>query len=117
MQILETKEEKEINYYLDLLFSDIQKKRHLGKIFIWGIGAFFESNAFKTDLVFVKIDAFFCKIFSRLGFFLIPEWVTFAVDLSKPLPKILKSSGSRRLSENLRKMRKYKLVVKMKERN
>ena len=105
--------EKKIYYYSDLLYSGEPKIENLGKVFIWKISSKLNSTIPKADLIILAVDEFFSQFLSRRGFTIIPQWILFVLDLSKPLPEIWKLSKNRSLSENLRRVRKYKYSYEM----
>jgi hypothetical protein len=57
-----------------------------------------------AELVFVGTDEIFSRFLLSKGFIVIPEWIMFKLDLTKPLPIGRKN---KRLSSNLSKVRKY----------
>ncbi len=99
-------EERGIIYLSNLLYSKEPVKENLGKFFIWRVKSRLHSDLPKTDLIFIKIDGFFSRFLSRLGFIVIPEWVLFILDLTKPLPEIWELSKNDTLRANLRRIRK-----------
>ena len=100
--------ERVLPYFSHLLYSEEPAKENLGKIFIWKIKSKLNLNIPRADLVFIGIDGFFSRFLSWQGFIIIPEWVLFILDLSKPLPEIWKLSKNKSLMNDLRKIRKYK---------
>ena len=101
-------EQRAVPYFSDLLYSEEPTKESLGKVFIWKIKSKLNLNIPKADLIFIGIDGFFSRFLFRRGFTIIPAWVLFKLDLSKPLPEIWKLPKNKSLRENLRKVRKHK---------
>ena len=99
-------DERGVLYLSNLLYSGEPVKERLGKIFIWRIKAGLNLDLPRADLIFIKIDGFFSRFLSRRRFIIIPEWVLFILDLSKPLPEIWKLSKNDTLRANLRRIRK-----------
>ena len=97
----------------NLLYSEEPVKERLGKIFIWRIKSRINLDLPRTDLIFIKIDGLFSRFLSRQGFIIIPELILFMVDISKPLPEILKLSKNKSMRENLREMRRHNYSYEM----
>jgi hypothetical protein len=106
-------DEKGVLYLSNLLYSEEPVKERLGKIFIWRIKSRLNFDLPRTDLIFIKIDGLFSRFLSRQGFIIIPELILFMVDISKPLPEILKLSKNKSLRENLRGMRRHNYSYEM----
>ena len=106
-------DERGLFYLSDLLYSGEPKKESLGKIFIWRIKSRLNLGLPRADLIFIKMDGFFSRFLSRQGFIIIPEWVLFMLDLSKPLPEVWKLSKNDALDANLRKIRKHNYSCEM----
>lgn len=100
--------EKTIPYLSNLLYSEEPRKEKIGKIFIWKIKSKLNLNHCRADLIFIKIDGLFSRFLARQEFIIIPEWVLFMLDLSKPLQEVWKLSKNKSLSEDLRRIRKHK---------
>ena len=105
--------EEKISYYSNLLYREDPIREGLGKVFIWKIKSKINSSIPKPDLIFIGVDEFFSRFLSREGFTIIPQWILFMLDLSKPLPETRKSSKNESLSSDLRRIRKYKYSYKM----
>ena len=100
--------EEKLLYLVDLLYSEEPAKESLGKVFIWKIKTKLNSDISKADLVFIGVDELFSRFLSGQGFTIIPQWILFMLDLSKPLPEIGKALERDSLRSDLRKIRKYK---------
>ena len=99
-------DERGVLYLSNLLYSEEPVKENLGKVFIWRVKSRLNLDLPRTDLIFIKMDEFFSRFLSRRRFIIIPEWVLFILDLSKPLPEIWKLSKNDTLRANLRRIRK-----------
>jgi len=97
-------------YILNLLYADKPMKKGLGKIFIGNVKSDINSYGPNADLVLIGMDEFFSRFLSQRGFVVLPEWIMFKMDLTKPFPRGGKNKG---LSNNLRKVRKYQYSFEM----
>jgi folate-dependent phosphoribosylglycinamide formyltransferase PurN len=100
--------ERELHRLSDLLFSDLKTKEFLRKILFWNVMPYYRSNNFKADLIFINCDNFFSSFLARYGFLLIPEWISFKLNLFKTDSKSWKSKKSKSLKDDLRKIRQQK---------
>ena len=100
-------DERGLLFLSDLLYLADPRKENLGKIFIWRIESRTNSHLPRSDLIFIKIDGFFSKSLSRGGLVIIPEWILFMLDLSRPLPELKKLPPNKSLRENLRIFRRH----------
>ena len=91
-------------YILDLVYAGKPTKKGLGKTFIGNVKSDISSYGPNVDLVLIGMDEFFSRFLSQPGFFVLPEWIMFKMDLTKPFPRGGRNKG---LSNNLRKVRKY----------
>ncbi len=91
-------------YILNLVYAGKPEKKNIGKTFIGKAISHTHPDAPKPDLVLVGTDECFSRFLSRQGFMVMPEWVMFKLDITKPLPD---GRSSRTLKDNLRKVRKY----------
>jgi len=92
-------------YILNLLYADKPTKKGLGKTFIGNVKSDINSYGPNVDLVLIGMDEFFSRFLSQRGFFVLPEWIMFKLDTTKPLPTGRRNKG---FQNNLRKVRKYK---------
>jgi len=106
-------DERGVLYLSNLLYSGEPVKEKLGKVFIWRIKSRLNLDLPRADLIFIKIDGFFSRFLIRQGFIIIPELILFMMDISKPLPEILKLSKNKSLRENLREMRRQNYSYEM----
>lgn len=106
-------DERLLHYFSDLLYFEEPAKESLGNVFIWKTKLKPNLNIPETDLIFIGIDKFFSRFLSRQGFTIIPQWLLFIFDLSKPLPKVWKLSQNKSLREDLRIIRKHKYSYEM----
>jgi hypothetical protein len=100
-------DERGLLFLSDLLYSADPRKENLGKIFIWRIESRTNSHLPRADIIFIKIDGFFSRFLSRGGLVIIPEWILFMLDLSRPLPELEKLPPNKSLRENLRIFRRH----------
>lgn len=96
-----------IPYFSELVYAGQPEKKSLGRFFIWEIKPKISPDSPEADLILIGVDKFFSGFLSRRGFIILPEWVLFTLDTSKPIPKISRSSKNRSLVADLRKIRKY----------
>ncbi len=94
-------------YLSDLLYSEEPSKESLGKVFVWKVKSRFNKDFPRVDLIFISADGFLSKFLSFLGFFIIPEWLLFKLDVSRPFPEAWELKKNKSLRENLREMRKH----------
>jgi hypothetical protein len=108
-------DERGLLYLSDLLYSEKPIRKSLGKVFIWRIKSRLDFDLPRADLILIKMHGFFFRFLSRQGFMIIPEWVLFMLDLSKPLEKAwnLSKSKNKSLRENLREFRKHNYSYEM----
>ena len=99
---------KGLLYVSSLVYSEEPVKKGLGKVFIWRVKSKLNLDFLGVDLVFVKMDGFFSRFFTRLGFLIIPEWSLFMLDLSEPFQEARKLTKNKKLRETLRRIKKYK---------
>lgn len=102
-------------YVSSLLYGQELVWENKGKDFIWRIKSRLNSDLARADLIFFKVDGFFSGFLSRHGFAVIPEWLLFMMDVSRPLDEVWKLSKSRNksLRENLREMRRQNYSYEM----
>jgi hypothetical protein len=106
-------DERGVLFFSDLLFSEEPKKEDLGKIFIWRIKARLNLEIPGTDLIFIKIDGFLSRFLPRKGFIIIPEWILFMMDLSRPPQGVLNLSKNKSLRENVKEIKKQNYSYEM----
>lgn len=106
--------EGKLLYLVDLLYSEEPVKESLGKVSIWKVKSKLSSDISKADLVFIGTDELFSGFLSRQGFTIIPQWILFMRDLSKPSPEIDKLSRTNSsLKRDLKRIRKHKYSYEM----
>ena len=105
--------ERIVPYIINHLYSKEPKKEILGKVFIWNTKSILQSDIAKPDIIFIGVDEFLLKFLSKNRFIVIPEWVLFTLDLSKPLLEVFKLSKNKSLGDDLRKVRKYEYHYKI----
>jgi len=108
-------DEKGIPFFSDLLYSEEPARKSMGEVFIWRIKSRLNLELPRTDLIFIKIDGLFSRFLPRKGFIIIPEWVLFMMDLSRPLQKVwnLSKNKNKSLRENLREMKRHNYSYEM----
>jgi len=92
-------------YVSSVIFSGDPKSTDLGKSLLWRIRSKVRIINPNPDLIFTETDRFYAALLKRLKFALIPKWVLFHLDISKPLPELMKTIKNRSLDNNLRRMR------------
>jgi len=102
-------DEKELAYFSDLLYSERSTKEKLGKVFIWNLKTLLNSEITGPNMIICAVDILFLNFLTRQGFIIIPQWVQFLIDLSKPLSEIwyLSKNQKKSLANDLRKIPKY----------
>lgn len=100
-------------YLSSLLYSEEPVKESLGKVFIWKVRSKLDLDIPEADLIFIGLDRFFSRFLCNQGFILIPEWVLFIMDLSKPLTEIWKLPKNKSLKENLREIKRHRYSFEM----
>lgn len=98
-------DEKKVAYFASLLYSNEPSKKNLGKVLTWKLTSRRESMLPKADLTLIAVEGIYSHFLSRLGFIIVPQWVSSSLDISKPLSQIWKMDKNRSLKENLRKIR------------
>jgi len=92
-------------YLTDLLFFNKPKQKYLGKKLTWNISKILKSYSHLVDLTILKTDKFLLKFFKKKGFFIIPEWISINLDISKPLNEII-DNFKRNAIRNIDKIKK-----------
>jgi len=100
-------------YLSDLVYSKEPENKFIGRVFIWKIMSKIQSIIPKPDVIFIGIDKFFSYFLFKNGFIVIPGWLLFTLDLSKPLQKSWNLSKNKSLKEDIKKVKKYKYFYKM----
>ncbi len=98
--------EEKLLYLENLLYSGEPVRESLGKVFIWKIKSKLNSSNPKADLIFIGVDKLFSRFLSEQGFAIIPQWILFMLDLSKPIPEINKLPRLSSLSRDLIRLKK-----------
>jgi len=101
-------DEKGVLFLSNLLYSGEPATRNLGKVFIWRIKSRLNLDLPRIDLIFIKLDGLFSRWLGRRGFIIMPEWVLFMINLSRPLRETwnLSKKRNKSLRENLRRIKK-----------
>jgi len=76
---------------------------------IWKIPFIDKSDVHAT---LIEADQCFSRFLSKRGFFAIPDWILFTIDISKPLEEILRILNKTQ-TNNFRKIRKYQYTFEM----
>jgi len=108
-------DERGVLFFSDLLFSEEPVKESLGKVFVWKIKARLNLEIPGTDLIFIKMDGLLSRFLPRKGFIIIPEWILFMMDLSRPRQEVwnLSRNKNKTLGENLNKIKKQNYSYEM----
>ncbi len=105
--------EQMVTYLSSILYSGEPEKESLGKCFIWQVESRFNSEKFTADLIFIETDKIFSPFLRQRGFKIIPQWILFILEISRPLSEIWREIKNKSLSDNLRIVRKYQYVYEM----
>lgn len=103
-------EEETLNYFSSLAYKGTPEIEKVGKIFIWGIFQKIKLIGSSVDLVLIMINKFFTRFLIKQGYFIIPEWVSQKLDISKPLEETRRNlSGNskeyiRKIKARIRKL-------------
>ena len=108
-------DERGVLFFSDLLYSEKPLRKSMGEVFIWRIKSRLNLDLPRTDLIFIKIDGLFSRFLPRKGFIIIPEWVLFMMDLSRPLQEVwnLSKNKNKSLRENVREMKRHNYSYEM----
>lgn len=96
-----------VAYFSDLIYSGEPSRTELGKSFVWKARSKARTIQPEPDLILIEMDRFYAANLERQGFTLLPQWILFHLDISKPMPELMKTIKNESLNNNLRKMRKY----------
>ncbi|MFO0793911.1 MAG: hypothetical protein U0586_07590 [Candidatus Brocadiaceae bacterium] len=89
-------------FLLNKIYREEPEATRLGRMLVWKI-PFLDKSPINATLI--EADRCFSPFFARRGFFAIPEWVLFTMDISMPIEKVTRLCMSNR--NNFRKIRKY----------
>jgi hypothetical protein len=78
-------------FLLDKMYHEEPKATKQGRFLIWKIPSLDKS---RVDVTLIEADQCFSRFFSRRGFFVVPEWVLFTMDISVPIEKIRRQNKS-----------------------
>jgi len=90
-----------------ILFSEVRAEKRLGTLWPWDLKSALSRFESRSDMTFYVLDELPAKSLAGRGFVLVPEWVTFRMDLTRPLARTWNLSRNKTLRENLRKIRKH----------
>jgi hypothetical protein len=93
-------------HYSELICSGEATREKMGKSFVWGMTAKALSIQPNPDMILVALDRFYAATLRRQDFLLIPQWILFTLDISKPFSELMQSIKTKSLSNNLRKIKK-----------
>ncbi len=101
-------EEASLAYFSSLAYGGTPRIERVRRVYIWDIFRKIKSISNSADLVLVMVNKFFTRFLMKQGYFIIPEWVSQTLDISKPL-----EDTWRNLSRNEREyLRKIKACIK-----
>lgn len=89
-------------FLLDLMFQTKPEEFVQRRKFVFNISSIDCSPA---NMVVIEADRCFARFFTRRGFFAIPEWVLFTMDISAPIEEVIRLCKSNK--NNFRKISKY----------
>ncbi|MFC2164290.1 hypothetical protein ACFLT2_04765 [Acidobacteriota bacterium] len=98
--------EKSVAYLSDLIYSEEPSQVYLGKSFVWNVKSKARSVQPEPDAILVDFNRIYAHILKRQGFLIIPKWVLFTLDISKPMPTLMEEVKNDSLDNNLRRMNK-----------
>lgn len=78
-------------YLSKTLFNDKVEKKKIDEISIWHVNKFLKSYKNNVDMVIINTDRFYSSIIRKFCSVIIPEWISFLLDTSRPLQEIEKS--------------------------
>ncbi len=94
-------------YLAKALFSRLDEARESGGVFIWRASRYPASPEMKPDIVILHADEIFRGLFQGRDMAVLPEWVSFRFDLSRPPEETWAAVHNKNLRENLRRVRKH----------
>jgi len=106
LQLLFFSKEKMDSYIENLFFCEKPEYKIIGKFYLWNIKKKSNNHLKKVDAVLIKSDMFFSQFFKKFGFFVIPEWVSMSLDISKSIEDIY-SDFSNSAKRDFRKAKSY----------
>lgn len=97
-----TGKRRDTAFLLDRMFQTEPDESLQGRKFIFNIPSIDSSP---VNMVLIEADRCFARFFTRRGFFAIPEWVLFTMDISAPIEKIIRRNKSSK--NDFRKIGRY----------
>ncbi|MBN2199840.1 MAG: hypothetical protein JW747_08345 [Candidatus Aminicenantes bacterium] len=91
-----------------ILFSEVRAEKTSGALWLWDLKSVLSRFESRADMAFVVLDELWAKALTARGFLMVPEWVTFRMDLTRPLARTWNLSRNKTLRENLRRIRKHR---------
>jgi len=101
------------NFLSGLIYSGTPSCRSLGHVFIWKARLQRRKHPPEADLTFVETDGFFSPLLKRQNYMLIPQWVMFVLDISKPMKEIRRLFNNRSMQNNIRKIKKHQYTFEV----
>ena len=89
-------------FLLNKIYPEEPEVTKLKRMLVWKIPFF---NRSEVNATLIEADRCFFPFLARRGFFVIPEWVLFIMDISIPIEKVIRLRESNR--NNFRKIGKY----------
>ena len=93
---------KDSAFLLNKIYHEEPEATKLKRMLVWKIPFL---NGSEVNVTLIEADRCFSPFFARQGFFAIPEWVLFTMDISIPIEKVIRLCESNR--NNFRRMGKY----------
>jgi hypothetical protein len=88
--------------FLSQIYNTKPEMSKRGKIPLWKIPSLYIT---KTNGIIIEADNFYATFLSKRGFFAIPEWVLFTMDISNPVDEIM-NDLKKRHEGNFRKIKR-----------
>jgi len=92
-----------INYFLDLVYSDILSKEYIGKRKIKDLKIIIDKNSKKYDAIFVHTDNFYINLLEKYNFLVIPRMIPLRLDVTKSIDEIF-SNFNKSIRQRIRNL-------------
>lgn len=106
IRILYISNEKFDPYLSSIIFTRVTRCTKIKRIPIFNIGKEFCKYSSKIDAILTKCDMFYSDLFEKLGFIIIPEWVSMTLNLADSIENLYRKFHNKAKQE-LRKAEKY----------
>ncbi len=95
-----------MHYFSRRIFSGNPRIHELGRRPLRRLQKTGRAETAQADLVLVECDAFWTSSLRRHGYMILPQWVFFELDISRPLPELLQRISNKSLKSNLARVKK-----------